>query len=40
MKEAGGKWGSHAIAAVSVENTLAFKADLQIPWNKLREMRR
>ena len=27
-------------SAVSVENTLAFKADLQIPWNKLREMRR
>ena len=27
-------------AVVSAENTLAFKADLQIPWNKLREMRR
>ena len=28
------------VFAVSVENTLAFKADLQIPWNKLREVRR
>ena len=27
-------------AVVSAKNTLAFKADLQIPWNKLRAMRR
>lgn len=27
-------------SAVSVESTLAFKANLQIPWNKMREMRR
>ena len=25
---------------VSTENTFAFKADLQIPWNQLRAMRR